>query len=171
MLFSASVKRIRRLLLPATLLVLYATAIGIGNLGAVKIFSRIGLATAHMLAGFLLILMGCILLYDCISRRCFASSDQFKGKRKNISIESILGSVPRRRLINALFYGLLTIMGILGVVLRFPDGRKLLLLESELSVRILHSRLGWFLISVVILKYYITVMDWFRRLMDYLKTH
>ncbi len=165
-------KRMHRLVLPTTLLVAYFTAVGLGNPALIELFSRVGLAKTHRFAGFLLMITGCVLLYDFLSRKYAVAAGRMVVDGEKIAVGKPGGKMSFRRLVDLLFYALLTIMCILGLVLYGSlVGFAPLFPGSEISIRLLHSRLGWFLISVLILKYYVTITQWFDRLMDYLKTH
>ena len=158
-LYESIIKRVHRLLLPGTLLILYFTAIGLQSPSLISIFSRIALSTIHLFAGFFLILIGIILLYDLINRKLTANSRHMVINGKRLSVLKIIRTTPYRRLVDSIFYFFLVIMACLGLILYSgrPD-RKYPFFESEIFVKVLHAHIGWFLVSLVIL-------------MRYLKTH
>lgn len=170
--YNAILKRIHSTLLPGVLLLLYFSAFGLNNPDVIEVISRSTLFTIHIFAGLLMILIGLILLYDLVINKLIGQEKTFVINGKLTQYRNFFLSQSHRNLIDGLFYLSLAIMGILGFMLYINHVySEFTFIQSHLLFRILHIKIGLLSISIILLRYYLTLTTWFDRFMHYLKTH
>jgi hypothetical protein len=170
--YNAILKRIHSTLLPTVLILLYFSAYGLNNPHVIEIISRSTLYTIHIFAGLLMLLLGIILIYDLIINPLIRQNKHMVVDGSFIRYRNLFQSKSYRKLIDIIFYLFLAAIGILGFLLylrRFYS--EYTLFQNHLILRIVHIKLGLLAMSVIILRYYLTLTTWYDRLMHYLKTH
>ena len=169
-LYSSFYKRIHSWGLIILLLLLYASSLGIQYPVVLMLFGRLGLMTIHVFSGFGLILVFIILAYNYLQQSIFK-----KRKSSNrMNIQAIADVSPdqssTRRIVDIIFYIMLMIVCCLGFLYYFLKEFSIydsLIYQSTASL--LHSIAGWFFLSMVFIKYYLTLKQWFRALYNYLR--
>ena len=170
--YNAILKRVHSTLLPSALFFLYFSAYGFNRPDIIKVISKPTLFTIHIYAGLFLILLGMILFYDFTINRLIKSKNRMVVDGKTIQYRKIFQSKSYRRMVDFLFYFSMTITGIIGLLLYLRIYyTEFSIIHDQLFIRLLHVKIGLFLISIIILKYYLTLTMWFDRFMHYLKTH
>lgn len=169
-LYSSFYKRIHSWGLIILLALLYTSSLGLQYPVILMLFGRLGLMTIHVFSGFGLILVFIIIAYDYLQQ-------SFLRKRKPsnrmdfqpILVESSSQS-GSRRIVDIVFYIMLMIvccLGFLYYLLKEFSIYDVLIHQSTASL--LHSIAGWFFLSMVFVKYYLTLRQWFRALYNYLR--
>lgn len=170
--YNAILKRIHSTLLPSALVLLYFSAYGLNNPHVIEIISRSTLYTIHIFAGLLMLWLGIILVYDIIINPLIRQNKHMMVNGQSIQYRNLFQSQSYRKLVDIIFYLFLTAIGILGFLLylrRFYS--EYTLFQNYLFLRIIHIKLGLLAISVIILRYYLTLTTWYDRFMHYLRTH
>jgi hypothetical protein len=168
--YSSVYKRINSWGLILSLLMLYVSALGLQSQVLLKVFGRLGLITIHVFSGFGLILVIIIIVYDYLQSTVFSRAD--KGKRKKSVEHSLRTDSPSgsRYLMNLLFYVMLMIVSLLGFAYYFIKEFSInnTLLQQPV-VSLYHAILGWFFLSLLFVRCFLTLKQWLREMLAYLR--
>lgn len=165
-LYSSIYKRIHSWGLFLLLVLLYASSMGLKSPALLEVFGWLGLMSLHVLSGFGLVLAFVIISYNYLQRRFFP----LKSAIHLSSAEQNLQQTGGRFLVNLAFYSMLMLVCCLGLIYYFA--REFSFASSFLhqsTVSLMHVIAGWFFLSLVFIKYYLSLMHWFRELVSYLR--
>lgn len=159
--YSSLLRRISSIIVPASLLLLLLSALGIKQIGVFKYFSYLIQTHVHIYGGIVLILGLILLGYDNLIKS--------KGrKRKKIKQISRFNLTPSE-VIDYLFYGLLMLLCLSGGVMYVDKYLHSYLYLYKLKIIILHEMIGIGLLSLALVKYYLTLTKWYKGWIQYLK--
>jgi len=165
--YEVTLRFLRRLGLPLTLLLCYFSAIGLRFLAVVSPFSRVEMELVHRSFGLLLCSLLVALLYDRFQAK----------KRRKVSLSKAkarlakLSSNGPKDWVDVLFYGFLGVIVLLGLVLHFKTRLAITGWIGLEWIYGLHSTLVWFFLSLILVKYYLTISGWLASFWAYLKEH
>lgn len=169
--YESLIKRVYSVFIPLIILVLYFSAIGGKNDIVLHYFSRIGLSTLHAFAGFVLILALIVIVYDKIF--CFVTM-KF-GDDENPDSEGIIQQIrggSYQGMVDILFYFLLICLVLMGSMLFAMEYNNLDHQLSELIfIKMVHTVSGWLFLSIILVKYYLSITQWLEAFFKYLKEH
>jgi len=170
--YDVVLKKIHSTLLPLLLVLLYFSSYGLNNPLVIEIISRSTLYTIHIFAGLSMLLFGIILFYDMLINQLIRQKKQFVVNGKFIQYRNLFQSKSYRKLVNIIFYLILSAIGIFGFLLYLRHFyTEYIFFQNHLILRIVHIKLGLLAISIIILRYYLTFTTWYDRFMHYLKTN
>ncbi len=154
------------------LILLYLSSAGLKSDLALYLFGRIGLMSIHVFSGFVMFLVFIILAHNVIIKRFLAG-----GNGNPEEIQRQLGPDPVRGsglrfLVDLVFYLVLLVISSLGLVYyllknwAFTSGAL-----NPISISLIHAIGGWFFLSLALIKYYLTFIQWYREVSTYLREH
>ncbi|MCP4295796.1 MAG: hypothetical protein GY786_09335 [Proteobacteria bacterium] len=168
-LYQSIMKRVYRWLLPMLILLSYLTAYSLKEVTFYQYVKRIELVTLHYLSGIALAIILLIIIYNFVYH--FLMKDDFKGERL-IAISTfynIRQSTPLF-IVELTFYLTLTLVclnGLLLLFIKYTSFQEYFSLSHNLII--LHQFLGWFFLSIVLLKYYLVLVKWYENIIKYLR--
>lgn len=149
------------------LALLYLTALGIRSDNALLLFSRVGIMALHVFCGFVLAAVFVLLAYDYILRK--VTRKPVSDSREDDPEEP---EAKEYRLIDYLFYYFLIIIGTLGMMYYITRAYSLnSLVFSQITLSMAHEIIGWFFLSIIFLKYYLSIIRWFKYITRYLQEY
>ncbi|MCP4753692.1 MAG: hypothetical protein GY866_22640 [Proteobacteria bacterium] len=171
--YPSIVKRIYSWVLPVDIFLLYFSAYALRTDSLLGLFSRIGISTIHIYCGIVLIIVLVTLLYDSLygfsARSMVRFSEQEKSRKP---ILSQLKFDTYRRVVDCVFYTFLSLFCCFGLLIYsmkfsswtppFPDITDII---------IVHESMGWLFLSVVLVKYYLTITEWIQESVRYLREY
>ncbi len=169
-LYSSFYKRIHSWGLLFLLLLLYSSSVGLRSPVLLMLFGRLGLMTIHVFSGFGLILVFIIIAYNYLQGSVFVKKNPPGKSRFMITHQQLIDKSGSRRIVDMLFYIMLMVVCCLGFIYYFLKEFAIynsLIYQSTASL--LHAVAGWFFLSMVFLKYYLTLIQWFREFYNYLR--
>ena len=159
--YSSLLRRISSIIVPISLLFLLLSALGIKQYGVFKYFSYLTQTHFHIYSGVILILGLILLGYDNLTKS--------KGrKRKKIKEIGRFRLAPSE-LVDYLFYSLLMVLCLSGGLLYIDKYLYSHFYIYKMKAIILHEMVGIGLLSLGLVKYYLTVTKWYKGLIQYLK--
>jgi len=161
-LYPSIIKRINSWVVPLMLILLYLSGHMSNSEIALIYISRIGLSAVHSISGFILVFALVVLVYDKIFYLYFAQP----GDRSNA--ES--GQTLLRLAIDVVFYiilGCISCLGLFLYVMRFFNWDPVFLDRPVLFI--IHVLAGSFFIALIPIKYYLSMIKWYKDLMAYLR--
>lgn len=161
-LYPSVVKRISSWILPLMLTLLYLSGFSANSEFAFVYVSRIGLVTLHTICGFILIFALAVLVYNKI---VYFPSPLY---RDNQTPES--GTTVSRLVVDVLFYLALGIISCLGLILyslKAFDWDPIFIDPTFLFI--MHVMTGSLFIALIPIKYYLSLMQWYKELLNYLR--
>jgi hypothetical protein len=172
-LYPSVIKRFRRWGLPGGLMLTYLTAGGLTINSFPYRLSTFGLIVWHRFAGFVTIVIMMVLLYDWVQQRLSSHIDQ-SGRTTGDEAKPFRSDEQRfdpYRWVNGGFYGLWCVVAALGVVLygstqAYWSGLGV----GDITLRWIHATVGWLLLSLLTMKYYLLLSRWIRQMMLYLRS-
>ncbi len=168
--YPSIVKRIHSWVLPLVLFLSYGSIYCLKNGQVLDFFSRIGIATVHIYTGFLLILLLAILFYDLVFRYLTRQNGNKLIKNVQTTILGRIKSITPRTFIDYIFYLSLLFMCLVGLLLySYRFSFEIDCAPDQTTVAIVHSICGWFFLSVVPIKYYLSLTRWYEELIAYLR--
>lgn len=168
--YSSIFKRIHSWGLLSLLLLIYLTSVSIKSPMMVRLFGRIGLMSLHVFCGFILGLFFIIIAYNFLLTTFF--------KNKKGGEESKTAPTPgidyqesgKRLLVDCIFYTFIFLICLLGILYYAMRAFSLeTFFISQAAVSLLHVIVGWFFMSIVLIKYYLTMVRWFHDVSHYLR--
>jgi len=170
--YTSLIKRVYSIFIPLIIFLLYFSAFGGTNEIILNYFSRLGLSTLHAFSGFVLILALAVLMYDKIFR--FVTM-RFDDNEENLVKDSLVKQLKNgtyQGLVEVLFYFLLICIVLMGSLLFAMEYHNLDYHLSDLIfVRMVHSITGWLFLSVILVKYYLSITQWLEAFLKYLKEY
>ncbi len=166
--YSSIVKRIHSWGLLSLILLLYLSSLAIKFPIMVTLFGRLGLMSLHVFCGFILILFLFIIAYNYLLTTIFKKNN----REEKIAGLNILPAQEfgKRFLVDFLFYlslFLVCFLGILYYVIKVYALEGIFFSQNVASL--IHVIVGWFIISIVFIRYYLTTIQWFREVSYYLR--
>ncbi|PCI23378.1 MAG: hypothetical protein COB67_12895 [SAR324 cluster bacterium] len=170
--YATLVKRVYHWGLPLMLLLTYASAHTLRNTTVLEYVKRINLATIHNFIGLNLSLLCLVLIYDFFFR---LQSRQktfivINGKRKVLHFQRKAWSPLL--IIDIIFYSALFAICILGLVyygIRHTEFAPML--PDRKTIQVIHELSGWSFLSLIMIKYYLTITHWYEQLVKYLREY
>lgn len=149
---------------------LYLSSFGLNSSLALSLFSRIGLVSLHILSGFGLILIIVIIGYNTVLHSLLKQNPESEPPE---SVQRNPSEDRRYRpIVDVLFYLLLIVIAGLGLVYYLVKFYGLNLgLTSTYRLSLNHVILGWFTLSIVFIRYYFTIIRWFKEFLAYLREY
>lgn len=166
---SSIYKRLHSWGLLLLLVPLYISSVGLKSPAMLKLFGWLGLMSIHIISGFGLTLAFMILAYNYLQRILFPAKalPNSHGHSHAAIYESSAGP---RHLVEFIFYfALMTVcfFGLYYYVTKEFNFDGFIFHSSTISL--LHAIAGWFFLSVVFVRYYLTLIHWFRDFYIYLR--
>jgi len=165
--YGLTLRFLRRFGLPIILLLCYLTAIGLRFLGDMNPFNRIDLELAHRAFGLLLCSLLVALMYDrfMVKKRKKVSLSKAKDRLRELSAEG------PRVWVTPLFFSFLGLIVLLGLILHFKTRLGVSGGVPLAWVYGLHSTIVWFFLSLILVRYYLTLSGWLASFWAYLKEY
>ena len=171
--FSSIYKRIHSWGVFSLLVMLYLSSAGLRSTLALYLFGRLGLMTAHIFCGFFLFLVFLVLAHKTI-----INSNFFIRNRVDDENQRSLFSNPARGMgiiriyVDLFFHFTLLFVCCLGLVYYFVQTCSInSILLNLTTISLFHSIAGWFFLSLAFVKYYLTIVHWFREVFAYLREY
>lgn len=159
--YSSLLRRISSIIVPISLLFLLLSAMGIKQVGVFKYFSYLTQTHFHLYSGVVLILGLILLGYDRLRKS--------KGRKRKKIREMRKFRLAPREVVDYLFYSLLIVLCFSGGLLYADKYLNSYFYQYKLKTLIIHELVGVGLLSLGIVKYYLTVTHWYQDLIIYLK--
>ncbi len=168
-LYQSIMKRVYRWVLPMLILLSYLTAHSLKKVTFYQYIKRIELVTLHYLSGIALTIILLIIIYNFVY--LLLTKDDFKGEKliAMSTFHNVRKSTPLF-IVELTFYLTLTLACLIGLLLfflKYTYFQKYFSLSHTLII--LHQFLGWFFLSIVLLKYYLVVVKWYENIIKYLR--
>ena len=166
--YSSIFKRIHSWGLLILIGLVFLSSIGLKFQLTLTLFGRLGLMSLHLFCGFLLVLFFTIISYNYILTKL--SGKQILGDDSSGIHSPPIELSGKRLLVDKIFYVLLSIVCLLGLLYYFIQAFSIdFYLFNQNAISLLHVIFGWFFISIVLIKYYLTFISWFVGMNSYLR--
>lgn len=167
--YSSIIKRIHSWGLLSLILLIYLSSLAIKLPIMVTLFSRLGLMTLHVFCGFITVFFLIIMAYNFLLDTIFKKDSPGDEKKKGSGILSPHES-GNRFLVELLFYSSFFVVCFLGVVYYVIKEFSLQgTYFSQNVASLAHVIVGWFFISIVFIRYYLKITQWFSDVFQYLR--
>lgn len=158
--YSSLLRRISSIIVPISLLFLLLSALGIKQVGVFKYFSHLTQTHFHLYSGVVLILGLILLGYDNFTKS--------KGRKRKKIKEIGRFRLSPSEVVDYFFYALLMVLCVSGGILYIDKYLYSHFYIIKMKTIILHELVGMGLLSLGMVKYYLTLSKWYRGLIQYL---
>ena len=164
-------RQLKRFGLPLTLVICYLSAIGLRRVEVLASFDRVEMEQVHLGFGLLLCSVLVAILYDRLQQKRKSTGEgAFKHGYTKSRLKKISELGPRYW-VDLIFFICLSFIAVLGLALYLKTKLGWLRWINLEMLYAAHSTLVWYFLSLILVRYYLTLTRWVGSVLVYLRAH